>query len=934
MTGSANADLALIERQACLRQLTAMLDEAKQGHASVAVLSGRCGNGQFALLRHTMAAAADRDMPVLTARAGHADRGRPFAAAERIVTDLTGGRPFDAGVADSAPQTGAPPGLHEAVAALRDRPALLVIRDSRWLDDDSRGWLRSLARRLPGLPVAVMFGGLHMAEEADWLGVQALRDQVPVNGLELLPLTAAGVSRLVEMTCGVAPDDEFAASAARLSAGSPDVLNDMLRVFHAGRRDPVAAQVPALTAAASSAWAEHTDFMLRELPPAVTAVLRALTVCDGLLDLPLVYALVEPFAMSAARMRSVLESCGLTASAGDRLTVVAPQVGARLLDGMSAEVRGDLYARAAELAHRAGADDEQVAGLLLRARPVGARWAVHRLRQSSAALYRRGSYDRARAHLSRALTEPLRPELRAHIGVELAGVEAVDAPEASDRRLADIAQTVGTCAPRTVLRAVDLCLARGDADQARRAVLQALARTGAEVREDLIALGALADELRSHPAELAVPAMPVLPERPSAPAQAGVRAWSLAVRGVRREAARTLARAALRSDADEVMPRLAACRALMLADELTEAAAGMDRLARGLGGGHAAAALGRVLAARAECHLRRGRLDLAARDAHDAQHALPPTSWHPLAVPQLLTVRILIEVESGREQVAAELAAGAVPAGAEEGPYWPFLLFARALTALMADRAADAAAVLQHCGRAMVRQGWLNPALLPWRSLAMEAAVRVGDLDRARSIAAEEAELAGRWGAPGAIGWAEVNRLRLSGATVAGGAPGGDDMREAVSLLRRSPGRLMLGWAMAELAHGQFAHGDREAALHSLTAAEEVASSCPAGRLAQRLNPLREPLREVLNRRTPRQALAASAGAPDRLLLHPAWAALSESDRITAMLAGRGNRNRHIATLLSVSERTVELRLSRVYKAMRLGGRTELRALIQAAGSG
>lgn len=934
MTASATTGSALTERRTGEQHLIAKLDMALQGRASFSTLAGRCGNGQYALLRRVTRIAEERGMPVLHAGAGRPENLLDYAGVRRIISGLSG---LDADRVIEATTTGSGsplPGLYEVLNTVRALPALLVIRDSRWLDLASRRWLRAFVHRLPGYPVAVVLGGTHVAEEADWLGVRPLRELIPVAELELPPLTDRGVQRAIEVTLGRCPEAAFAAAAARLSAGAPAVLDHMLRLFAAGRREPVAAAVPELDATAASAWAEHAGYVLRDLPDDATAVLRAIAVCDGRLELPLVYTLAEPFTRSAPRMRALLDGCGLTLADGDRLRVVSPHVTTRLLDDMLTGDRADLHARAAELAHRAGVADEQVADMLLRARPVGERWAVHRLRRSSSSLYRSGRYESARAHLSRALSEPLTPRLRMRLGVELAGVEALTTPEASDRRLAEIARFKAHGSPQTAVAAIDLCLARGDADRSRQSVLYQLTRSDQDARDQFVALGALADQLRSNPAELAVPAMPDLLERSVHPSQAGVRAWRLALRGENLTGAVALARAAL--TCGEVMPRLAACHTLILAEELNEAEAVLDRMIWQLRGGYAAAALGRVLATRAELQLRRGRIDLADRDMHDATRSLPMCNWHPLILPQLLNLRILVDIEAGRTRQALEAAERAVPAGVEDGPYWPFLLFARALTASVDGRPTEAAALLRHCGRAMSRQGWLNPALLPWRPLAMQVASWTGETGQARRLVVEELESARRWGTNGVTGWAELHRQML-GATSSGDSTstaGADEDRSgierAVTLLRRSPGRLAFGWSMTELAHHQLAGGDREGAALSLNAAEPIAAVCPEGRLARRLRPLREALRRGASSRT-----AAPFGPlPDTLLLHPAWAGLTESERLTATLAGRGNRNRHIAVLLSVSERTVELRLSRVYKAMQLRGRGELRALVQAAGGG
>ncbi|MYZ40660.1 MULTISPECIES: LuxR C-terminal-related transcriptional regulator, partial [unclassified Streptomyces] len=59
------------------------------------------------------------------------------------------------------------------------------------------------------------------------------------------------------------------------------------------------------------------------------------------------------------------------------------------------------------------------------------------------------------------------------------------------------------------------------------------------------------------------------------------------------------------------------------------------------------------------------------------------------------------------------------------------------------------------------------------------------------------------------------------------------------------------------------------------------------------------------------------------------WTTLSKVEQRTATFAGRGLGNREIAELLSVSRRTVELRLSNTYRKLRITGREELCELVR-----
>ncbi|MGO4426885.1 hypothetical protein AB4Z54_51360, partial [Streptomyces sp. MCAF7] len=214
--------------------------------------------------------------------------------------------------------------------------------------------------------------------------------------------------------------------------------------------------MPQLRAIAAAATADHATRVLRGLPAPVVAVLRALAVCGDLLDFPLVRTLARPRPEYEAGLRETLEATGLTAPGpGAALRLTGPEVRARVLEEMPADERADLYARAAELAHRAAVDDADIARLLLTARPIGVPWAVHVLRRAGAAALRAADHGRAVACLARALEEPLDREQRTWLSLRLAAAEVLEAPEAGDRRFAEILRSPGAELADARLRAAD-----------------------------------------------------------------------------------------------------------------------------------------------------------------------------------------------------------------------------------------------------------------------------------------------------------------------------------------------------------------------------------------------------------------------------------------------------------------------------------------------
>jgi DNA-binding CsgD family transcriptional regulator len=200
------------------------------------------------------------------------------------------------------------------------------------------------------------------------------------------------------------------------------------------------------------------------------------------------------------------------------------------------------------------------------------------------------------------------------------------------------------------------------------------------------------------------------------------------------------------------------------------------------------------------------------------------------------------------------------------------------------------------------RYAWItNPAVSPWRSLKAEALARLGRRDQAAALAAEELELARRWGAPGALGRA----LRVAG-TLEGDA-GLPRLEEAVGVLEGSIARLEHAKALAALGSGLRRARRPADAREPLRRALELAAACDAPALAEHV----------------RTELYA-AGARPRTDALAGVAALTAPERRVADLAAGGETNRDIAQALYVTPKTVEVHLSNAYRKLGIRSRREL----------
>ncbi|MER6624560.1 LuxR family transcriptional regulator [Streptomyces sp. NPDC000931] len=926
--GPVLADLPLLERDREQAVLSAVIGELRSGRPAVVTVTGEPGAGQGELLRWAARHATERGLRVLTARATPAERDLRYGVVGQL---MAGQEEFAGHLPHLLLGQGGPgrfPGLTRLLTVARDRPVLLVVEDVHQLDPDSLRWLEALIRRLPRTPLAVLTGSIRTADLGlDWCAGSPLTGSATTVELALPGLTRAGTADAVRAVCGTLGDRSFVAAVADATGGNPTVVRDTLRRFARAGHPPDAGHVEHARAIAAQVIGEHAAAALDGVrDPVALDVLRALAVCDDLLDFPLVLALAGPGALPETRLRAALLDSGLVTVRDGRFRVRGPVARARVIEEMPTAERADLYARAAELAHRAAADDQGVGDLLLPARPVGAPWAVDTLCRAAAAALRGGRRDRAAAYLSRALTEPLSEETRISVLLRLARIELVIAPVAAGRRMGGIIREPGEAAAAFRARAGDLCLLGGDTDTTWRALAEFLvggrpdggrgapsdpgpAEAATARYEEITALFRVAQPLRRASAEIAFPLAPDLPPVSRNPAVNGVLAWEAAVRGDDREEARGRARAALAPDPfgrpPLTVPRLLACHTLLLTEDGEEAETHLCALLAEAHRERCSVTVARVLALRAELHLRHGRPDSAARDLAAADLELPPDSRHPLSYPYWTTLGILTDLANDRPERARAAAGRPVPSPAEESVSGAQLLFARGLLARADDDPHRARSLFRACGRWLLQHGWTNPALLPWRSQAAEAAHALGDAAQALRLAREELELAERWGAPGAIGAAQLCLATMRGEDRL------QRLRAAVDSLGRAPSRAAYTRAIVALASVENGGPDRATAV-----AAPVTGGAGTGNAGPPGTAVRRPRVPV-----PPQTLA------DIPVL--AWRSLSPGERAAAALAVRGFANREIAAALSVTTRTVELRLSGVYRKLRIRGRDDLRALVQ-----
>ncbi|XVQ10601.1 AAA family ATPase [Spirillospora sp. CA-255316] len=241
-TAPAPAPAVLHGRDRELEVVGGLLDRARDGHGgALAVLAGP-GLGKTSLLE----AAAGQARPgfrTLHARGVRREGAVPYAGLHRLLHPVSGAiarlpealagalAPLAGGAArevtGDGPDGAAPFMLYAAVCALlsetaADGPVLCLVDDAHLLDRVSLEALAFAARRLSGVPVAMLFAARPGPPVSPV--VECLADIPP---LRPAPLDESAGLRVLEALTRGALDEEAAAGIAELAAGNPLALVEL-----------------------------------------------------------------------------------------------------------------------------------------------------------------------------------------------------------------------------------------------------------------------------------------------------------------------------------------------------------------------------------------------------------------------------------------------------------------------------------------------------------------------------------------------------------------------------------------------------------------------------------------------------------------------------------------------------------------------------------
>ena len=802
-------------------------------------------------------------------------------------------------------------GLYWLVAGLATRGlVVLALDDLQWCDESSLRWLAFLLRRAEDLPLLVLVTqrtGPNGTSPEISAGICATLN---CHSIDLEPLAEDAVAAFLESGFGVAPDTSFVTAALEITGGNPFLLGRVVNRLH-DEVTPDAEHVRMLESAGRAAVAGP---LLERLPVDVIAVARAIAVL-GNEELEMIAALActQPGlarnAVRALRAHDLLEP--------SRLDYTHDLIRAAVLDSVPPGELARLRERAAILLNDSGRPSEEVAVHLLPLDTPPQKWTVTVLQEAATAAESRGAPPAAARYLARALAVDqddvaVLVRLSRALGqIEPASalphlehaLELVNDPR--DRVPIATQYAMVSLSARNSRRAFDLLTEVSDALEAvsgpdptpgdlalRTAIQSALLVSGLDEKTLVTRVGERFSQFTPPPGDTA-----------EQRGLLGVLSWLGTLQG--RPAAEVAAQAgrALRIGAGHSgWAVLGTLSALHLADQTESALAGIAGvMAHAQSRGEAWTYVW-CSTIRAMMHHFTGNLTDALSDAQYSYDVINQERWSAgLVMPQVVLATLLVRQD---DAVAADQLLSGVsrPRLAEATNEYHWFLMAKARTRAALGDAEGALAALRTCGESLSDSGIGNPVLAPWWYESAELLAGLGRIADGEAVLDAVDLAVRRWGTPRALGMLETAR-----GVLASGDTAIERLRSAVDLLADSPAKSEHAKAQYLLGCRLLRRGDAEGARERLRRSIDVSVLC----------------RDKQQLALSLPALAAAGGRMRHGTDSPADA-LTGSERRVAERAAEGATNREIAESLFITQRTVEIHLTSVYRKLAIGGRPEL----------
>jgi DNA-binding CsgD family transcriptional regulator len=921
----------LVERELELDTVERLLAGARAGSGGGLVFEGPAGIGKSSLLAATRTAAGS-ELRVLSARGGELERDLPFGIVRQLLepvvvaSDVEEREALLAGAAALAnpvlfaadPESGAEPsfsslhGLYWLTSNLADaQPLLVTVDDAHSADVASLRWLIYLARRLTGMPLALVLA----ARTGEPGPVQELLDELlvipEVAVLQPAGLSEEAIAMLAAQALASEPDPSFVAACRQATGGNPFLLFELFAELKRRGITPIHANAGLTEQLSSQGVGRAVRARLRRLPEECASLARAVAVLGDPVE-PTLAAHLAGLDNGEASAAAEALADAVIFGHGRRLAFVHPLVRSSIYFELSAQERARHHERAARLLTSAEETTDRIAAHLLATHPRGDAETVQILREAAHAARNRGAPDAAVTYLQRALAEPPSVELEPVLVHEL-GTAALSAGElalaienlrratqnlADGRLRAEAASALGAAlflADRPEEAMIDLtALISALPESEREQGLRLQATRWAAVRG-----GSVAVWRRLQEAGERFVVTSGTPRTIGERLQVAAAAYEVARMGTADEA-RDLALQALADGRllDDPGPESGAFwiapSVLFFAyadDDVARVSTDVIEWAKQHG---SLPAFSMAAQLRAYANVRRGLLAEAEADAASTlEQPAPQTLYAHLALVNVLLAR-------GEATEAGNVFAQVRPEPAATGQIR--YLQTRARIRAASHRPEDALDDLFACGRLEREWEIRTPAFATWRTDAAPLLASLGRLDEARALAREELERCRAFGAQAPLGAS----LRTLGVVEQGEA-GIELVEEAVAHLERSPARLEHALALVELGAATRRAGRRAEAREPLRKALELARLCGANAVAARAHD------ELV-----------TAGARPRRDPTESRSNLTASELRVARLAAEGMTNREIAQALFVTENTIETHLRSVFRKLEIHSRSQL----------
>lgn len=808
---------------------TTLLDELSAAAAAQGVAVLRARGGELERdhplgVAQRLLDAAIRD-PTIVADAGAA--AEPAVAALDRIGDGTGAVPGF-------------PVLHGCwwlVQALASRrPLAIVVDDLQWVDPASQHVLGHVATRLDELPVLLVAAVRDPDPDVEAVDPPLARTPRRAT-VSPAPLGVADAGRLVgrELDAAVGPD--IARACHEVTGGNPFLLTALTRALRDDTAPPSAERIRAL---APRSVSRALLRRLGGHGSAPLALARALAILAEDSDLGVAAAVAGLDPDAAAEAADVLVRADVLTDAHP-LRFRHPIVRAAIRADTGPGERCRLHAAAAERLLTTATPAVDVAVHLLHVPTGGAATTAAVLLDAGRDATRRGAPEEGLRFLERSLAEPPDDETRPDVLAALAeaGLHArLDLPTAGQRLAESAATTVdpGRAVERWLLLAQLVAVGRG-IPVAVATLEEAMRRMDGHpdarrrVAVDLVGKALLHPDTRARAEALAREAPGVLGGDATIDRlERCNQAWALALGGapaveVVALAGPTLARGATSRETGPSAPVYQAIAALSQVDAIDEALACADTAVAVARGRHQTLGLYGALGTRASIHWRAGDVRACADDA-SASLDLPgvPGPFRIVSAGWLALAQLAADDTDG---AAATLDAVAdVPVIENVNSH----VVEAARAALLVARGDHERARERFDDLDRRRRASGTRALLPWRGEHVAVTVRSGDHVAATALVAELAADAAAIGTPAGRGLALRSRARIADDREAAIAL----LRDAEGALRRSPCRLLHAEGLVELGMAIRRAGRRAEARPVLEQGLQAARRCGALRLAGR----------------------------------------------------------------------------------------------------